>query len=94
VSEHIETPTLHYFSERGSECVKCGHPYSKVRHHAAKAPGTGSDGCRWPDEHLHLTCERCGYQWPCHPKDSQPALARSVRESLSNKPLDERKSSA
>ena len=51
-------------------CPKCDGKYKTTKYHDEKPEGVGIDGCSLSPEHLHVTCDRCGYWWPCKPKDT------------------------
>lgn len=73
MSEAINAPAMPKlipYSEHSS-CPKCECTLkAEVTWHPGRMPGITIDGCGAGEEHLHVTCARCGYNWIRAPREA------------------------
>ena len=56
----------------GQDCTKCRSAETSLQFCRPLAPcGSGNDGWFTLEDHLHVTCERCGWEWLEYPADAE-----------------------
>ena len=58
---------------RYATCPKCDSPLWSVRWHAEQIADRRA-GCSWLHEHMHYTCDLCGYRWEREPLQKEEKL--------------------